>query len=123
MNRRHLFKTIVGAFLAASIDLTGIAPRFPKAKINPEYLNAAYEDVVVYFSGFREHQILRVSRKPLAKASADTSLPIPDCACLVGSSETLDPIQGYAKVINERPSRYEFTNGEWVQIPCFVLET
>lgn len=53
MNRRSLFKLLAGAACAAAIEITGLRPLMPKAAqyvINPEYANAAYEDLVVSFT-------------------------------------------------------------------------
>ena len=50
MNRRSIFKTIVGAICAAAIEVCGVEPDLPKASkaaINPEWFAAEYEDVFI----------------------------------------------------------------------------
>lgn len=51
MNRRSLFKIIASATLAAAIEVTGLVPVVKKVVtkviVNPEYLNAEYEDTYI----------------------------------------------------------------------------
>lgn len=51
MNRRSIFKILAGAACAAAMEITGLVPSLPKAAkyvVNPEYLSAEHEDLVIF---------------------------------------------------------------------------
>ena len=55
MNRRNIFKLLTGVACAAAMEITGTVPsvaqvvkRAKVAIINPDYLSAAFEDMVIW---------------------------------------------------------------------------
>jgi hypothetical protein len=99
MNRRSLFKLLAGAACAAAIELTGLRPRMPKAAqyvVNPEYVNAAYENVTVVFN-------------PPYEGMGSTLMKYPT---------RLRPMAPNADCREEADSpRFHFINGQYVQVP------
>jgi hypothetical protein len=125
MNRRSLFKLLAGAACAAAIELTGLRPMMPKAAlyvINPEYVNADYEDM--YLVSKDSSFALRLTRKPLSSAGDALVMPPMDNATAIGSPEAL---AGLPKDFNTFPDgfmpRYNFINGQYVQVPNYILQS
>jgi len=124
MNRRSLFKLLAGAACAAAIELTGLRPMMPKAAlyvINPEYVNAAYEDV--YLISNDSSFVLRLARKTLSSAGDALVMPPMNNATAIGSPEAL---AGLPKDFNTLPDdlmpRHNFINGQYVPVPRYILQ-
>lgn len=123
-NRRSIFKLIAGAACAAAMEITGLKPVMPRAAIavpNPAYATAAFEDV--YILGCVDPQAWRVNRfaSPERKASAD--LKVPEGVTVLGSPETLKAFPANVlKVADWHVPRYNFVNGQYIQVPHYILQ-
>ena len=109
MNRRSIFKLLAGAACAAAIEITGLVPSLPKAAkyaVNPEYVNAAYEDIVISFLPPCPDMSVTLKKYPINNP-------------LVKPWLSVDP-DAYVKPDNPR---YNLVNGQFVQIPQYLLES
>lgn len=105
MNRRSLFKSLLGVAVAVSIDLGMSVPDVPsvakksiKVVLNPEYVTADYEDFIFFAEGDpKQSEIRRFKRSRIA-----ASPPIPQ----------------------DLPPRYNYVNGEWIKVsPYMTIES
>jgi len=115
MNRRNLFKLLAGATLAAAIEVTGLVPvlkkKVVKVIVNPAYVAAQYEDL--YFFGADGSGSVNVLRGPpeeTKRVSEEWSHKNPQ-----GVDE-----RGEVMLQESRPPRYNFENGQWVQVPYYA---
>lgn len=120
MNRRSIFKLLAGAACAAAMEITGIVPSLPKAAkyvINPEYLNAAYEDLVIVAP--TKTMTARIIRNKTPGECKPLEVPLPDglpggmfsdCT-LVGSPEAVRRLTSARKIVNPLVHRYDFRDG------------
>lgn len=121
MNRRKLFQLIGGAVLAASIELTGIIPvitRKAKYILNPAYMTAEYEDAYVMTAS--ASNLLRFKRCGDPDHSIHYFGKIDGIVCSREVQQKLPKI--YPQTIDCQMPRYNFIDGEWVQVPMFVEE-
>lgn len=123
MNRRNIFKLIAGAACAAVMEITGIRPVMPRAAkyvFNPDYLTAAYEDVLIL--GQIDPYVLQVKRCGPTEKPMD--LKIPDGCTVVGSPDVLNSMPDKMFKVSEwAMPRYNFVNGHYTQIPQYILQT
>jgi hypothetical protein len=130
MNRRSLFKLLAGAACAAAIELTGLRPLMPKAAqcvLNPEYVNAAYEDIFILSS--EQSYAVRILRHPQEPLRYDIDLTLPggvpmsEHAFVVGSHEALHQLPRTLNTLTDSFSpRYNFKDGQYVQVPQYILQ-
>ena len=98
MNRRSLFKSLLGVAVAVSIDLGMSMPVLPSVskvvKIipNPAYQTAMYEDLIWAHEGV-----------------------IKSFRCKIGDDDHVA-----FKNPDPTPPRYNYVNGEWVQIHKYI---
>lgn len=121
MNRRSIFKLLVGAACAAAIEITGVVPSLPKAAkyvINPEWLSAAYEDVVC----FNSSSLIEHLQNNDGKSVIGHVLRIQRAAQDEPASLSLS--KSHPEVLPDaHPFRYNLINGEYQPIPQYILES
>lgn len=126
MNRRSLFKLLAGAACAAAIELTGLIPKVPKVaqwEVNLEYLKAEFEDIVI-FSNTGGSFVARFRRKDSSLPTCVPELPIPRDAWAVGSLDALRCLpETVGKVEDFRPRRYKFADGQYHELPYYILKS
>ena len=113
MNRRSIFKLLVGAVCAAAIEITGLAPALPKAAkyvVNPEWLSAAYEDVVVFSNALSVEMRQAVEDKGSAKLLLRFQRKEQDDPLSLRLSQSHPGV-----IADTNPTRYNFVNGEYQQ--------
>lgn len=119
MNRCSIFKLLAGAACAAAMEITGLVPSLPRAAkyvVNPEWLSAAYEDVVIYSSA------LSVEARQTAEEKGPVWYDL-----RVKRGEQLDEVVSLTmpelppEVLSDAaPNRYRFANGEFQHIPQYI---
>lgn len=104
MQRRGFLATLAAISAAAAMEVFGlerIAAAAPKAKkliavVNPAYIAAQYEDVVM----FSEKTVMRSLRK---------------------AQEKPEPPKGFDQIIDQRPNRYNLRpDGRFEYVPLFI---
>ena len=115
MNRRNLVKLLAGATLAAAIEVTGLVPvlkkKVVKAIVSPAYVAAQYEDL--YFlraDRSSRANILRVSPEEAKRVREEWLHKNPQWA----------DEGGKVMLQESHPPRYNFENGQWVQVPYYA---
>jgi hypothetical protein len=119
MNRRSIFKLLAGAACAAAMEITGLVPALPKAAkyvVNPEYLTAAYEDVVIFSSALSVEMRQTVEEKGSARLLLRFRRKGQDEPLSIGMSKSRPGV-----LADANPNRYNFANGEYLRIPQHVL--
>lgn len=113
MNRRNLFKLLAGATLAAAIEVTGLVPALKKvvksAIVNPQYVDAPYERLILFSPAKQDFWAVVVKREEGFDPDTDWKKLAPP----LGDQNT-------ALVPDLRRPRYNFENGQWVQVPYYA---
>lgn len=119
MNRRSIFKLLAGAACAAAMEITGLVPSLPKAAkyvVNPEWLNAAYEDVVIFSTSLDNPAWRDVAMTRFNKTNKTNRNVVPQTTPCVSDHPH---IRSEAHVT----ARYNLVNGEYQLVPYYVLES